>query len=549
MQLQNRVGQVLGNYRLTSSLGQGGYAEVYQAENIHLDIKAAIKVLKSRVLQDIEQEQFRNEAKLIASLNHPNIVKILDYGIENNKHGLDSSTPYLVMEYAPLGTLRHLYPQGTAMPLPEVASYIKQVAQALQFAHEHNPVIVHRDVKPENILVRRPGDVILSDFGIAIEGLATRNLQIQIEQMMQKMARNERIDIAGTAPYIAPERLQGHTQRASDQYSLAVIAYEWLCGQRPFNGKDDMEICAKHLSSAPPSLHSSFPSISQEVEQVVLKGLAKAPADRYSTVLEFAVALEKAIQASTRSAAPPSQPVLPKQFPGVGQPAVKPLEADPAKKPQPSGPIPVMSPPTQPPAAQPRVYHAVPPQQQGGQSRGAQNPNLPSYQGPMPGPGSLYGATTQGAHAPLMPGNSPTSLMAELENLAAEPVQTVKRVFVTDRYFLRTYRNRWFLPLGIALNIVAALIVGLIGPLATSLMIAAIGAVVAIFCLYRCIVSVKKPIAYSFAAIVAIWWGYVIGSIAYKFSPSSTSNVPLFLLGLAISLGIHGWYIENRLKN
>src|SRR6185312_14687447 len=113
----DRVGQVLGNYKLVKLLGRGGYAEVYLAEHMHLRVQVAIKVLKSRVLQRSEQEQFRDEARLIATLDHPHIIKVLDYGIEVNKQGPDGSTPYLVMEYAPLGTLRNLYEYGKPMPL------------------------------------------------------------------------------------------------------------------------------------------------------------------------------------------------------------------------------------------------------------------------------------------------------------------------------------------------------------------------------------------------------------------------------------------------
>lgn len=174
---------------------------------------------------------------------------------------------------------------------------------------------------------------------------------------------------------------------------------------------------------------------------------------------------------------------------------------------------------------------------------------LPPYAGPMAGPGSFNGATTRGASLPLMQGNS-SAAMEQLEGLATEPVKTLQRIFATDRYFIRTYRNRWFLPLGIGLNILAAIIIGLMGPLATSLMVAVIGAVVAIFCLYRCAISVKKPVAAFFASVVAIWWGYVIASIASAFS-FATPDAPLlfFFFGFAISLGIHIWYIQNRLKS
>ncbi|HEV2661734.1 MAG TPA: serine/threonine-protein kinase, partial [Ktedonobacteraceae bacterium] len=230
MQAQNRVGHELGNYRLMKLLGRGGFAEVYLAENKYLGVQTAIKVLKLRDLDPLEQEKFRVEAKYMTTLEHPHIIKVLDYGIEMSQRGsgVDGSTPYLVMEYAPLGTLRHLYSQRDVMPLPKVTSYTKQIAEALQYAHDKN--IIHLDVKPENMLVRKPDDVALSDFGIAVTGFNTGNLQEQQAEILQMMARGEQIAIPGTAQYLAPERLHGHKQRASDQYSLAVVVYEWLCG-------------------------------------------------------------------------------------------------------------------------------------------------------------------------------------------------------------------------------------------------------------------------------------------------------------------------------
>jgi len=243
VQEKNRIGQTLGNYRLEKLLGKGGYAEVYLAVHIHLEIQAAIKVLKlQEELDSLEQAKFLSEAKFMKSLDHSNIIKLYDYGIEMSQKNYDSSTPYLVMEYAPYGTLRHLCPHGERLPLPKVALYIKQIAAGLQYAHNNN--VTHLDIKPENMLVRRPDDIALSDFGIAVAGFNTSNLLEQQAELLRKMARGEQIAVPGTAPYLAPERLQGHTQRASDQYSLAVVAYEWLAGRRPFEGSN-VEICQK----------------------------------------------------------------------------------------------------------------------------------------------------------------------------------------------------------------------------------------------------------------------------------------------------------------
>jgi eukaryotic-like serine/threonine-protein kinase len=147
----------LGNYRLLRSLGRGAFAEVYLGEHIHLGTFAAIKVL-SGLSEGCRSDDFRGEAQIIAHLHHPHIVRVLDFGVESNQ-------PFLVMDYVPNGTLRQRYPQGTILPLFAVVSYTKQIAQALQYAHDHQ--ITHRDVKPENMLLDINNQVLLSDFGIS----------------------------------------------------------------------------------------------------------------------------------------------------------------------------------------------------------------------------------------------------------------------------------------------------------------------------------------------------------------------------------------------
>lgn len=156
--MSERVGQQLGNYRIERRLAQGGFGEVYLGEHIHLGVQAAIKVLNAQLIQN-DVEQFRTEARTIARLIHPNIIRILEFGVEG-------STPYLVMDYAPNGTLRQRHPKESQVPLLTIVSYAQQIASALQFAHDQR--LIHRDVKPENMLVGRNGEVLLSDFGIAL---------------------------------------------------------------------------------------------------------------------------------------------------------------------------------------------------------------------------------------------------------------------------------------------------------------------------------------------------------------------------------------------
>ncbi len=265
------VGQQLGNYRLLRLLGEGGFAEVYLGEHIHLGTHAAIKVLRTQLISD-DVDKFRIEARTIARLIHPHIVRVLDFGVEGK-------TPFLVMDYAPHGTLRQRHPYRTRLPLDTIISYVKQVADALQYAH--NQRLVHRDIKPENMLIGLRNEILLSDFGIAIISQSSRYQSAQ--------------DMAGTIAYMAPEQIQAHPRPASDQYSLGIVVYEWLSGDRPFHGSFT-EIAIKHSVVLPPPLREKVPTISPVVERVVLTALAKDPKERFGSVQAFANALEQACQ-------------------------------------------------------------------------------------------------------------------------------------------------------------------------------------------------------------------------------------------------------------
>ncbi len=273
--MNGRIGQQLGNYRLIRRLGSGGFAEVYLGEHVYLKTQAAIKVLPMQLTND-EIEHFSNEARTIANLKHPHIISVLDFGIQES-----TSTPFLVMDYAPNGTLRQHYRKGTKLSLKRLLPYVKQVAEALQYAHDNN--IIHRDVKPENILLAQNNTVLLSDFGLAIVVQSTQHQQSQ-----QNMG-------AGTIAYTAPEQSKGKPCVASDQYSLGAIVYEMLCGVRPFNGTP-MEIMVQHAVASPPPIHEYVPSIPAAVEFVVQKALAKDPKQRFAAIHEFAQALEEAGQ-------------------------------------------------------------------------------------------------------------------------------------------------------------------------------------------------------------------------------------------------------------
>ena len=168
--MADRIGQQLGNYQLIRLLGQGGFAEVYLGQHIHIHLQAAIKVLHAQLGQNY-QAVFLEEANTIACLKHPHIIRILDFGVDRR-----DLAPYLVMDYAPYGTLRNRHPKGSIIPLVTVVAYIKQIAQALQYAHDRH--LIHRDLKPENLLVGENGEILLSDFGIAALAHSTSSMQI-----------------------------------------------------------------------------------------------------------------------------------------------------------------------------------------------------------------------------------------------------------------------------------------------------------------------------------------------------------------------------------
>ena len=283
MQTQDLIGQQLGNYRLTALLGKGGFARVYLAEHIFLgsQAKAAIKVLNETNFSDEDRHNFTIEARTIRKLNHPHIVKLLDFGIEVSRH-VDGSIPYLVMDYASEGTLRNRHPFKTIVPIKRIVSYIDQVTDGLQYAHDQG--IVHSDVKPENMLVMGVDDIVLSDFGIAITSFDSKNHQMPGEGAVQ-----------GTIAYIAPERFLGGARRASDQYSLSIVVYEWLTGTHPFKGAAEQMIYS-HMHTPPPALYGVYPGISQELEAVVMRALAKDPEQRFPSVKDFAQALSHAAQ-------------------------------------------------------------------------------------------------------------------------------------------------------------------------------------------------------------------------------------------------------------
>src|SRR5260370_14956099 len=286
--MHDLVGQQLGNYRVVRLLGRGGFAEVYLDEHVYLNSFAALKVLHT-ILTEEEHAAFVKEAQTLVHLRHPHIVRLLDFAVQ-------AGTPFLVMDYAPGGTLRDLHPVGSRLPLDLVVSYVLRVTSALHYAHEQG--LIHRDIKPENMLMDSQDDLLLSDFGLAL--LATPATSYSTHTLAKQ--------VAGTSLYLAPEQLQSRPLPASDQYALAVVVYEWLCGTMPFRGTP-LEVAIQHLSMTPPSLREQVTDLSSPVEEVVMRALAKEPWQRFTDVQEFAHALERAhLQSAQQFSVPGTSP-------------------------------------------------------------------------------------------------------------------------------------------------------------------------------------------------------------------------------------------------
>jgi non-specific serine/threonine protein kinase len=271
-----QVEQRLGSYRLIQLLGKGAFADVYLGEHLYLNTQVAVKVLHS-LLDSHTLADFLTEARHISHLAHPHIVRVLDFGLE-------SDVPFLVMDYAPHGNLHQKHHAGSPLPLSTIVMYVLALASALQYTHDQH--LIHRDLKPENVLLGPRHEVLLSDFGLA---LFTQDREVfQVKERF------------GTLAYMAPELIHGQPVPASDQYALAVMVYEWLCGHLPFEGSTAY-LSNQHLYAVPPSLCDEHPEIPRVVEQVILKGLSKEPTQRFVDVISFARALEEASQAALPS--------------------------------------------------------------------------------------------------------------------------------------------------------------------------------------------------------------------------------------------------------
>ncbi len=276
------IGQRLGRYRITSSLGCGGMAEVFQAGDDRLGREVAIKVVLPAFASEPQSlQRFLREARVVASLEHPNILPVYDFG---DHEGL----PFLVLPLIRGGTLAEMI-DGGALEAPRIAVWIRNLARALDAAHEAG--VLHRDVKPGNVLVGRDEHLFLADFGIARLQNATRLTRTGT--------------VVGTPVYMAPEVAAGQpAEVASDLYSLAVMSYEMLAGKPPFEGENALSILHQHATRPVPPITQRLDYLPSGVDLVLEQGLAKKPAARPPTCLAFADLLAGQLAGDSRTPAP-----------------------------------------------------------------------------------------------------------------------------------------------------------------------------------------------------------------------------------------------------
>jgi beta-lactam-binding protein with PASTA domain/tRNA A-37 threonylcarbamoyl transferase component Bud32 len=280
-----------GRYELDGVVGRGGMAEVYRARDIRLDRIVAIKTLRTDLARDqIFQARFRREAQSAASLNHPSIVAVYDTG-EDEDMVTGVPVPYIVMEYVDGRTVRDLLQEGHRL-LPERSlEIIDGVLRALDYSHQAG--IVHRDIKPGNVMVTRNGDIKVMDFGIA---RAMSDAQATMTQTAQ---------VIGTAQYLSPEQARGERVDArSDLYSAGCLLYELLTGRPPFTGDSPVAIAYQHVRENPVPPSRVDPDVPAWADAIVLKAMAKSPADRYQTAADMRADLQRAASGMPVSAPP-----------------------------------------------------------------------------------------------------------------------------------------------------------------------------------------------------------------------------------------------------
>ena len=299
--------RLAGRYEVRSLIGRGGMAEVHLGFDTRLSRVVAIKMLRRDLAQDsIFQARFRREAQSAASLNHPNIVAVYDTGEEiiEDTIGRSIAVPYIVMEYVEGHTVKDLISDGTAVPINEAIEIVSGVLSALQYSHANH--LVHRDIKPGNIMLTSDGKVKVMDFGIA------RALTDSQATMTQTNA------VVGTAQYLSPEQARGETvDERSDLYSTGVVLFELLTGRPPFKGDSAVAVAYQHVEQIPPTPSSILSDIPDSLDRVVLKALAKNRDDRYPSAAAMLSDLQR-VARGLDVGAPPADSWATEVLPAAG---------------------------------------------------------------------------------------------------------------------------------------------------------------------------------------------------------------------------------------
>jgi hypothetical protein len=287
-----------GRYEIEELVGTGGMSSVYRARDAVLERPVALKVLHEHFSTDPEYvERFRREARAIARLNHPNIVTVIDRGEFEDRQ-------FIVFEHVVGETLKDVVAREGPLPVPQALGLTQQVARGLAFAHENG--VVHREVKPQNVLLDENGTAKVTDFGIA-------------RSIAPDDSLTETGTLLGSSDYIAPEQASGQrVDERSDQYSLGALLYELLTGEVPYTGDGFMAVAMKHMRDPVPSVRARRPNVPREVDEIVRRAMAKRPEDRYPSMAALMSAIDSAL---TEGAGGARTEVLPSLEPGPRPPA------------------------------------------------------------------------------------------------------------------------------------------------------------------------------------------------------------------------------------